>query len=74
MASDEQQEWMEICGALRRQLAKRIEGDGSISAGDFKVLIDCTDSMMWNEIRAQTFDETTEARKAELEREASYGG
>mgnify|MGYP001577034086 CR=1 FL=1 len=74
VASAEQQQWQDICAAVRAQLAKAVEWMPAMNPDEVASLIEAIDTAIWTETKAASFDESVEQRRAEMTRGAAYGG
>ena len=69
-----QDQWVEICGALRVYIAKMVEQLPAMKPDEVSSLVTAMDNAMWAEVKALSFDEYVEERRRTLERQAEYGG
>lgn len=73
VVSAEQDQWADICAAVRAELAKSCQLLPAMKADEVSSFIKAVDDAMWNEVKARTFDEQIESRRRELERQGLYG-
>lgn len=74
LASVAQDQWLDICGAVRVQLARQVRWMPAMDPAEIALLVDAIDTAMWNELKAATHDEALEQRRQELARQTAYGG
>ena len=74
MDTAQQDQWKEIAGAIRGHLARMCEQLPAMKPEEVGAFVTAVDNALFLESRAETFDELVLARKAELLREAAYGG
>lgn len=74
MSSAEQDQWKEICAAVRAGLAKQVEYIPAMETGEVASLVEAINTAIWNESRAAAFDEEKSAREAEMKRQQAFGG
>lgn len=74
VSSVAQDQWSEICAAVRVQLARQVRRMPAMNAEEVALLVDAIDTAMWCELKAGTYDEALEQRRQELIRQAAYGG
>jgi hypothetical protein len=74
VTSQAQDEWVEICAAVRAGLAKQAQCVGAMTPDEVAALVNAVDTAMWNEAKAASHDQEVEARRADMERQAAYGG
>lgn len=73
MATAEQDQWKEICAAVRAGIAKQVELMTAMNPGEISSLVGAVDLAIWCEIKAESFDEAVEQHRRQLEREALFG-
>jgi hypothetical protein len=74
VASAEQDQWVEICDAVRGQLARAVVLMPAMNPGEVQGFVSSIETAMWNEVTAHTLDAAIEQRRRVLEREAAFGG
>ncbi len=73
-SSAEQDQWKEIAAAVRAHLAKMCDYLPAMKPEEVGAFVTAVDSALLLEALAETFDELVAARKAELVRDAAFGG
>lgn len=74
MSSAEQDQWKDICAAVRDGLSKQVVRMATAAVCDVQLLMQAVETAMLNEIRADVFDEEVAARAREQNQRGVYGG
>lgn len=74
ISSAEQDQWCDICAAVRAQIAKQIEMIPAMTAEELTAFVTAIDTAIWNETKARSYDAAVEERIRTLERQSMFGG